>query len=185
MLVADDGHQGPVVLLTFAPDGTIVASAGADGTVRFWRADDATQVAAPLHLQHQATSLAYSPDGTVLAIGDATGGLAVWDASTHVPRWEARQAHARAVQALDFTPDGQRLASGGADGWLRQWSTESGRPTGVDANTGTRGVCLLRYSPDGQHIATGCADGVVDVYQSATAARLLLRSLSTTTADRQ
>ena len=72
--------------VAFAPDGTTLATAGADGTVILW---DLTDPAQPRRLGppltgHTGTvySVAFAPDGTTLATGDtyATDGTVIlWD----------------------------------------------------------------------------------------------------------
>ena len=40
-----DGHEGPVLQVSFSPDGKYLASSGGDGTVKVWSVPDGDLVA--------------------------------------------------------------------------------------------------------------------------------------------
>lgn len=63
-----DGHNADVTALAFAPDGSRLASAGWDGTVRLWSRYGGEALVLRTGNDH-ALCLAFSPDGLYLAAG--------------------------------------------------------------------------------------------------------------------
>jgi WD40 repeat protein len=76
--VALGGHVAAPWDITFSPDGSRVATAGADGTVRVF--DSATGEMALALQAHERTvgGVAFSPDGTMLASESMDGTIRIW-----------------------------------------------------------------------------------------------------------
>ena len=69
--------------MAFSPDGTLLASADADGTVRLWNPATRQAPRAPLPpVTGGVNGVAFSPDGTLLASADDDGTVRLWNPAT-------------------------------------------------------------------------------------------------------
>jgi WD40 repeat protein len=140
-----------VKALSFSPDGSRLAVAGADGVARIWRLDGRLDRALRGH-RDGLTDIVYSLDGTRLATSSRDGTARVWNtrsgASEHVLR-----DHAGAVTSVAFSPDGRRVLTAGTDGDARLWDAASGAPIrSLVWHFGA--VEDASFSPDGRWIVT-------------------------------
>jgi WD40 repeat protein/transcriptional regulator with XRE-family HTH domain len=156
------GHSGPVNSVAFSPDGTTLATASSDATVRLWNTASRQVTATLTGHTGAVTSVAYSADGTRLATAGADGTVRLWDAATH--RMTATlPGHQGAVRSVAFSPDGHTLVSGGSDRTVRLWNVPDGTARAVLTGH-TDWVMAVAFAPDGHTVASASADRTVRIW---------------------
>jgi WD40 repeat protein/DNA-binding XRE family transcriptional regulator len=165
-----------VLDIAFSPDGTRLASAGADGTAIVWDAITGQELLTLSNHGVGLTNLAFSPDGrrlltasdTDLTLGIPESGFAdaqatMWDLATGHEIFSVTGPVR--IWGLAFDKDGRRFATGGFDGVLRLWDAASGHKLlELPGHGGTIGD--IHFSSDGKTVATGSADGTAKVWDA-------------------
>jgi WD40 repeat protein len=116
----EGGHADHVWQVALSPDGTTLATASRDGTLKLW--DAATGKERRSLKEHTASvsSVAFHPRGKVLASGSHDHTVRLWSATTG-ESIRTLTGHANALRTVAFSPDGRWLASGGNDMEVILW----------------------------------------------------------------
>jgi WD40 repeat protein len=185
------GTETETKSLTFSGDGSVLAAAGARGSIQLWHTNTTWPLADSRASGRVFFGMAISPDGQWMSVADAGeeqpnvrqsvlrlfrlnhGLLPLADAGSIQVRSDVDDSRLYSGRALAFSPDGQWLASGGLNTIeIRDRSTLR------LANT-LRGAfaipALLVYSKDGQSLAVGSSDGAVALLDARDGAQKFVR----------
>ncbi|GAA2657719.1 NB-ARC domain-containing protein [Streptomyces lunalinharesii] len=151
-----------VLSVAIAPDGTWLAAASADGTVRIWDPASGTCTTTLTGPANLASSVTIASDGTWLAAASADGTVCIWDAvsgtctATHI-------GHGSVVSSVAIAPDGTWFAAASSDGRVWIWDPVSGaRIITITGHTSV--VSSVAIAPDGTWLATVGDDGTVWIW---------------------
>ena len=153
--------------MAYRPDGKLVASAGADGTVRVWNPDTGAEVRVLAAHPDACLGVAFSPDGARLATAGADKVTRVWDAETG-RELAAFRGHAQAVWGVAFSPDGRLVATTSADRTVRVWAADTGTELARAGSAGDHLFYRPAFSPDGRRLAVPCSDRTVKLLDPRT-----------------
>ena len=164
------GHGNAVQAIAFSPARTLLASGGADKSIKVWKADSLRLERTYRKTRDFVTALAFSPNGRLLAAGMLDGRMRVM--STRSRRYRETGAHDGAVVAIRFTDD-SHLLTASKDGalriWQRGWRSSSrinGSPP-AGSPVASAPLTAIDVSPDGQLIVAADAGGNVHVWRNA------------------
>ncbi len=171
------GHRRRVFSIAYSTSGSVLASAGEDGTVRLWQRDE-LEPAVIIEHPGRVFCLAYSA-GTEperLATGCEDGMLRVFDEEGQ--RVETFQGHRGQINALSWnrrSVDPWNIASAGADGTVRLWRlskpSERSQPSvhsqsSVFAASGGK-IWAIESVPDEPLLIAGTESGEVVIWSTS------------------
>jgi WD40 repeat protein/class 3 adenylate cyclase len=166
-----EGHTGDINDLNFSPDGSLLATVGADRTANIWDPTTGERLRTLTGHTADVQGVSFSNDGSLLATSGWDGTLRLWDVAS------GRQVRSITIgEGLcynGFSPDDAAVAVGhcyGDTGTI--WSVESGRRLVTLEGHGA-GVVGVSFDPDGGRVATGSLDGTIGIWDAKTGERLM------------
>jgi WD40 repeat protein/serine/threonine protein kinase len=161
-----------VLAVCFSPDGSRLASASWDGTLRIWDARSGVETRALSGHTGWVHAVSYSPDGSRLASASEDGTVRVWDAHSGVEILALR-GHTDRVSAVAWSPDGTRLATASYDRTLKVRDARTGGEL-LTLRGHTGWVLAVCFSPDGMRLASAAEDRTVRIWDIRTGAETLV-----------
>ena len=174
-------QAGAIRSVAFAPDGTLLATVGSDGSVVL--RDPLSRRGYRLRppCSDPVRCLAFQPGGKLLATSSRSGVVALHDLDTVGTQALDDEAAATAGAAgLAFAPDGATLAVGQQDGRITLWDVVTGRlRSALDGHADF--VASLAFAPDGATLASAGGDRSVRLWDVPTGReRLAIRGQAST-----
>ena len=168
------GQKERILGLAFSPDGSVLASACADGLVLLWEfpadvLDLARRTMSAMTFLHDfvkpailqpsltiagkrgksANCVAFSPDGRLLVAGFSDGMVRYW----YLDGWRPNELDTAAIGGL-----------GSAGLWRMRSPTSPAKDVSGGTTRGTSSVRSLAFSASGRMLAIGCEDRSVHVF---------------------
>lgn len=157
------GHTGLVFDVAVSPDGSTLATASFDNTIKLWDIKTAKEKTTLKGHTAPVYSVAFSPDGSLIASSGADNTIRVWDKEGKFLR--EMKGHSDLVQAVAFAPDNSTLASAGGtkDKSVRLWNAKEGKEIKT-LGTQKEAVYTVAFSPDGNFLASGGNDTTIRIF---------------------
>jgi WD40 repeat protein len=157
--------DGACLTVSFSPNGKVLASGMADGSVHFWYLSSAKDSQMRGYGSRVALT-GFSSNSRLLATS-AGNEIVVWDFSGKGPEGSRPQqllGHTERVECFDWQPNGGLLVSGGRDWRVSLWNP-SKHEQAIDAHLADSEVTAIRWSPDSRYVAVGEKKGRLTIYE--------------------
>ena len=115
VLIAWKGKDGPVLSVSYSPDGAHIATGNSNSTATVWDAETGTALVELKGHTGNVLSVAFSPDGKRIVTGSGDRSMRVWDVRTGATVAELK-GHTDAVRSASFSADGIQILSAGGFG---------------------------------------------------------------------
>jgi len=163
-LLTLQGHQGPIYdaaihptpLTLGAVTTQLIATAGADASLRLWCSATGLQLQQLEGHGDRVTRLHWSPCGSLLASASLDGTARLWAlqaSSSLLSPAHVLTGHGGRVSCLAFSPCGSQLATGSSEGQVWLWSTADGSCQRKLSGHGSL-VTAVCFSPCGSLLAS-------------------------------
>jgi WD40 repeat protein/serine/threonine protein kinase len=172
-IASQDGTLHGIYSIQYSPDGSLIATAGIDGTARLWDSASGEEIFMwqVMPDSRRVFAAVFSPDGSELAVGteshnseDGKGVVKIYDLETyeevHVITGEEISGFI-VFNGLTYSPDGTLLAiAGELPASLTMWDTESREVKYRLGGITNFAVLAAVFSPDGNWLYVPTPEGV-------------------------
>jgi len=149
------GHAGPIDAVAFSPDGTRLATASQDSTVRIWNTATGAFTVLRGH-QGPVWSATFSSNGEQVLTASADKTARLWNLKTGTSM--VLKGHQREVHMAAFALTDSVIVTASWDGTLRLWDGKTGIGRAV-LQAGPQPVNSMAVSRDGKWVVAASGSG--------------------------
>ncbi|MCU0443313.1 MAG: WD40 repeat domain-containing protein [Microscillaceae bacterium] len=153
------GHTAPVKNAAFSPDGTLIATASADHSIKLWSNEAQYKYTLNGHTA-AVNSVAFSPDNRYLLSASDDHTAKIWTAQGDLSY--TLQGHKQGVKSAVFLPNGKLILTSSDDNTAKIWTLEGQLLKTLPNRTQ---LSEAKVSRDGQQIIT-LSDSLARVWTS-------------------
>ena len=158
------GHGADVKSVAFSSDGTLIATASADGTARIWNATTGQNLGELRGHDGTLNSAVFSPDGKFIVTAGDDRTVRLWDAKSFAFVRMIGGTHPASVSNAVYSPDGRFIVTASAEvAWVCDAFTGQVRKR-LEGHTGQ--VNSASFSPDSRLVVTASADNTARVWST-------------------
>jgi WD40 repeat protein len=174
-LAVQTGHSDRIRSVAYSPDGSILASAGADHTIQLWQVATGYQIRTLRGHTDRVNSICFGPDDMLASASD-DGAARLWNIKTGAGTviFKGRSGVASAV----VSPDGGTLATGsygdgGNERTIRLWDRATGTERLSPRFDYREWASALAFSPKGDKLLSGShGDQTIRLWNVSTGAEI-------------
>jgi WD40 repeat protein len=155
-------HKGPVDAVAISPQGSIIATASQDKTVKLWKPDGTLLKTLKGH-DAQVYAVAFTPDSQIIASGSEDKTIKLWKQDGTLLK--TLKGHSKAVKGVSISPNGEMIASASWDGTVKLWKLDGKLVKTIILNGNLPQQTTVAFSPDGEMIASGGWNGTVKLWK--------------------
>lgn len=150
------GHNERVFFAKWSPDGSRVATASADSTMRIWDASSGMEIQRYTSHKGSVNDVEWSKDGKRIITASSDSTARIWDIAngTELVKFKG---HAGSVECASISPDRTRVATASLDNSVRIWDANSGKEL-MRFPGHTNSISIVRWNPDAVRIASSRSD---------------------------
>lgn len=155
-------HSDTVFGVAFSPDGTKLASCGADKFVKVFEIPSGKLLKSFEGHTHHVLGIGWKADGKFLASGGADNAVKIWDYEKGEQSRTVQNAHTKQITSLAFAGKIGFLTTSG-DASVKLWNPDNGGQMRQFVG-GTDFIYAAASSADGKVVVSGGEEGLVRIY---------------------